>query len=102
MLKLNDVTALVGANGCGKSAGLHGLARLFGTSPAERTLIRADFHLPPRRDWDDLDEATRKGVVVRRRLKEAIAKMRPDEQEPDRRPVPLRHAAIGLLQQVHL
>ncbi len=30
-------------------------------------------------------QATGKGVVARRRLKEAIAKMRPDGQEPDTR-----------------
>ncbi len=37
-VELSDLTALVGANGCGKSAVLQALARLFGLSAAERTL----------------------------------------------------------------
>jgi predicted ATP-dependent endonuclease of OLD family len=57
-LKLRNLTALVGANGCGKSAALQALVRLFGIGPSERNLIRADFHLPPGDDWDDRDEAT--------------------------------------------
>lgn len=55
---LNALTALVGANGCGKSAVLCALLRLFGTSQAERTLVRADFHLPPGTEWDEVEEAT--------------------------------------------
>jgi putative ATP-dependent endonuclease of the OLD family len=57
-LTLADLTALVGANGCGKSAALFSLVRLFGTSQSERTLVRADFHLPPGTEWDEVDEAT--------------------------------------------
>ena len=57
-LNLRDVTALVGSNGCGKSAALHALNRMFGTSQIDRTLQRADFHLPADTDWDEVEEAT--------------------------------------------
>lgn len=57
-LALEDLTALVGANGCGKSAALYALVRLFGTSQSERTLVRADFHLPLGTEWDEVEEAT--------------------------------------------
>src|SRR6185312_15160445 len=43
---LEDLTAFVGSNGCGKSAVLQALARLFGITGAERTLNRGDFHVP--------------------------------------------------------
>jgi energy-coupling factor transporter ATP-binding protein EcfA2 len=49
---------MVGANGCGKSAALSALVRLFGTSHSERTLVRADFHLPPDTEWDEVEKAT--------------------------------------------
>jgi putative ATP-dependent endonuclease of the OLD family len=55
---LSNLTALVGANGCGKSAVLSAMVRLFGVSQPERTLVRSDFHLPPGKDWDDIEEAT--------------------------------------------
>lgn len=58
LLTLKDSTAPVGANGGGKSAALFALVRLFGTSQSERTLVRADFHLPPGKDWEDVEEAT--------------------------------------------
>ena len=54
---LNDLTALIGANGTGKSAVLGALVRLFGISQADRILVRSDFHLPHDKDWDDLTEA---------------------------------------------
>lgn len=43
-------TSLIGANGAGKSAILHALIRLFGSRQNERSLIRADFHIPPGTD----------------------------------------------------
>lgn len=58
ILTLADLTALVGANGCGKSAALCSLLRLFGTTQSERTLVRSDFHLPAGKEWDEIDEAT--------------------------------------------
>ena len=48
-----DVTALVGANGSGKTALLIGLTRLFGTTQNQRTIERSDFHIPPGVASDD-------------------------------------------------
>ena len=42
----SDVTAFVGGNGSGKTAAFHALSRLFGITPAQRTVRRRDFHLP--------------------------------------------------------
>ena len=42
-----DLTALVGANGSGKTAILMALTRLFGPTQSLRTIQRSDFHLPP-------------------------------------------------------
>lgn len=44
---LDSLTAFIGANGCGKTAALQALMRLFGTSVSERTVVPSDFHLPP-------------------------------------------------------
>lgn len=43
----DTVTALVGNNGSGKTAIFHALQRLFGTTSAQRTIRKSDFHLPP-------------------------------------------------------
>ena len=48
-----EVTAVVGANASGKTALLHGLAKLFGVTRAQRTIQRSDFHLPPDSDPED-------------------------------------------------
>jgi len=53
---LSNLTALIGTNGCGKSAALHALLRLFGMTNAERTLERADFHTPIGQQLDELGE----------------------------------------------
>lgn len=42
----DGITALIGANGSGKTALLIALARMFGTSPQLRTVVRSDFHMP--------------------------------------------------------
>lgn len=42
----NCITAFVGSNGSGKTAGFQALSRLFGVTPAHRTVRRQDFHLP--------------------------------------------------------
>ena len=47
------ITALVGANGSGKTALLTALNRLFGTTQNMRTMRRSDFHLPPGGATDD-------------------------------------------------
>jgi hypothetical protein len=41
-----QLTAFVGGNGCGKTAAFQALSRLFGVTPAQRTVRRQDFHLP--------------------------------------------------------
>ena len=43
----DSITALVGANGSGKTAVLVALTRLFGPNQNLRTISRSDFHLPP-------------------------------------------------------
>ena len=41
-----DITALVGANGSGKTALLMALSRMFGVTQRQRTIVRSDFHVP--------------------------------------------------------
>ena len=42
-----DLTALVGANGSGKTATMQAMLRVFGSTSAQRRLRRGDFHVPP-------------------------------------------------------
>lgn len=51
-----DVTALIGANGAGKSSFIEALRRIFGTTREERTLSRADVHFGPDERPEDIDE----------------------------------------------
>jgi len=53
-IDLEDLTAFVGSNGCGKSTVLQALARLFGITSAERTLHQGDFHIPRDKTPDEL------------------------------------------------
>ncbi len=48
-----DITALIGANGSGKTALLSALSRLFGPTQSSRTVRRSDFHVPPGSPVDD-------------------------------------------------
>lgn len=41
---MDDVTALIGGNGAGKTAALVALSRLFGISRHQRTVLKSDFH----------------------------------------------------------
>lgn len=43
------LTTLVGGNGSGKTAVFQAVSRLFGTSPAQRSIQRRDFHIPAER-----------------------------------------------------
>lgn len=43
----NEVTALVGGNGSGKTALLLALSRLFGVTPSQRSVKQRDFHIDP-------------------------------------------------------
>ena len=47
-----DITALVGANGSGKTAILTALTRMFGATQNMRTIKRSDFHMPPNAETD--------------------------------------------------
>jgi putative ATP-dependent endonuclease of OLD family len=51
-----NVTALIGANGAGKSAFIEALRRLFGLTRDERTLTRADIHFGPKESPDTVAE----------------------------------------------
>lgn len=53
-----EITAVVGPNAAGKTALLQGLAKLFGVSRAQRTIMRSDFHLGPDDDPDDRETKT--------------------------------------------
>lgn len=48
-----EITAVVGPNAAGKTALLHALAKLFGVSRIQRTIVKSDFHLGPEDDPDD-------------------------------------------------
>ena len=49
-----EVTGVVGANASGKTALLMALARMFGVSRAQRTVVRSDFHTPVGADPEDV------------------------------------------------
>lgn len=55
-IEFGKFTSLIGANGAGKSAILHALLRLFGARKSERSLTRADFHIPPGTDVETVAE----------------------------------------------
>jgi len=55
-VELRHLTAFVGTNGCGKSAVLQALTRLFGIGPADRNLEREDFHVPTGKTLEDVGE----------------------------------------------
>lgn len=57
---VQGVTALIGANASGKSAVLHALCRMFGSSEDERRIRRADFHVPP----DEEEESTQRTLCL--------------------------------------
>lgn len=55
-VELDALTTLIGSNGCGKSAALVALTRLFGTSQSVRQIRQSDFHLPSGKTYDDFPE----------------------------------------------
>ena len=57
----DDVTALVGGNGAGKTAMLQAISRLFGTTAAARSLRKSDFHLA---EQNDLESGARLSIDV--------------------------------------
>ena len=64
-LEFDDLTAVIGTNGAGKTAALQALVRLFGTG-AERRLTLTDFHVPPA--VEDEDEPDELSLYVEARL----------------------------------
>lgn len=46
VLKLDEITYLIGPNGSGKTAALQALCRLFAFDPSLRRIQRSDFHVP--------------------------------------------------------
>jgi energy-coupling factor transporter ATP-binding protein EcfA2 len=56
IIELDNLTALIGSNGCGKTAVLQSLSRLFGPSQNERKLQRSDFHVPPNSNKSDIEQ----------------------------------------------
>jgi len=50
-----DITALIGANGAGKSSFIEALRRAFGITRQERTLTRADVHFGPDERPEDIE-----------------------------------------------
>lgn len=63
-IELDALTTLIGSNGCGKSAALAALTRLFGTSHSVRHIRQSDFHLPSGKTYDDYAELTLKLEVI--------------------------------------
>lgn len=53
-VQLRSVTAVVGANGCGKTALMQSLSRVFGVLQSDRTLMPDDFHLSDGKRREDL------------------------------------------------
>ncbi|MEN8129331.1 MAG: ATP-binding protein, partial [Pseudomonadota bacterium] len=58
----DGITALVGGNGAGKTALFQALSRLFGVTPAQRTVRQNDFHLLP--DQQELQSGATLSVDV--------------------------------------
>jgi putative ATP-dependent endonuclease of the OLD family len=56
VVALDGLTTFVGENGCGKSAVLQALRKLFGVTSADRRLERMDFHVPAGVDPNDQTE----------------------------------------------
>jgi len=61
-----ELTTLVGGNGSGKTAVLQAVSRLFGTSSAQRSVQRRDFHISvERQELQSGDSLFVEAVLVR-------------------------------------
>ncbi|MEK4671101.1 ATP-dependent nuclease [Niallia sp. FSL R7-0271] len=56
VVKINDLTALIGANSSGKTGLITALLRMFGQKNIDRTLIKTDFHIPSNTDSSMVEE----------------------------------------------
>ncbi|MGF6494201.1 putative ATP-dependent endonuclease of OLD family [Luteibacter sp. 621] len=52
-IDFEPMSFLIGPNGAGKTAVLTALARMFGTDPAMRQIVRSDFHVGADEEWVD-------------------------------------------------
>lgn len=57
-IHFNELTALIGANACGKTTVLQALTRLFGVNSSERRIQKDDFHVPFNANIDDINETS--------------------------------------------
>lgn len=64
VIPLRDLTAFIGANGCGKTAVLQALNRLFGILQSDRTLQPEDFHLPKGKKREELKHDEELSLVI--------------------------------------
>lgn len=63
-VSLRAFTAFVGGNGCGKTALLQALARLFGIVQSDRSLAPDDFHIPEGRTRQDFDPGEKLALSI--------------------------------------
>ena len=57
-IMFEDLTAFIGTNGCGKSAVLQALTKLFGVGPGDRDLEQGDFHVPVGKTLEEIGETS--------------------------------------------
>lgn len=57
IIPLKDMSVLIGNNSTGKTTAMQALIKLFGVYAKDRELVRADFHVPPGVDPEDLTES---------------------------------------------
>lgn len=90
-IDVDDLTAYVGANGTGKSAALMALVRMFGTTNAQRTLTREDFHVLA----DDGDAAAQRGLRIEAQFE--LPELEDDEDAAGSAAVPecLKHIIVS-------
>ncbi|MCM0760922.1 AAA family ATPase [Sporomusa sphaeroides DSM 2875] len=57
VIPLKDMSVFIGNNSTGKTTAMQALIKLFGVYAKDRTLVRADFHVPPGVDPADVPKA---------------------------------------------